>query len=110
MTVEQVLADARERVTALRFEGHPIQAASVARVVEDVAAALTEYLTTLSEAEAMLYTGRKADYLRALFAAWEARGLAMWDEPRRQRRFRRCVLEHRGNAEAARAAGERAAS
>ena len=110
MTIEQVLADARERVATLRYEGHPIQAASVARVVDDVTEALHEYLTTLSESEAMLYTGRKEDYLRARFGAWEARGLAMWDASGRHRRFRRCVLEHRGNAEAARAAGERAAS
>ena len=108
--IEQVIADTRERANALRIEGHPVQAASVDRAVTEITHCLSEYLDILTESEAMLYTGRKADYLRARFAAWEARGLAMWDERGRGRRYRRCALEHRGNADAARAAGMRAAS
>ena len=108
MTIEQVLADLRERVTMLRVEGHPVQAASVERAVEQLAAVLPEYLVVLSEGEAMTYTGRSLAYLRARFGAWHTRGLAEWRG--RVRYYRRCVLEHRGNADIAREAGRRAAA
>ena len=35
MTLEDTLADLRERVTMLRVEGHPVQAASVERAIGD---------------------------------------------------------------------------
>lgn len=106
MSVEQVLADALERAALLRSEGHPIQAATIERVVAEVKAALPEFSTWVSETDAMLFTGRKADYLRARFPFWEQRGLAAFHG--RIRFFRRCVLEHRGNPEAVRGAGRRA--
>ena len=104
--IEDVLANVAERITMLRVEGHPVQAASLDRAVAEMRAELPEYLTWLSEAEAMTYTGRKADYLRARFAGWKAREMAEWKG--KMRYFRRCVLEHRGNTDAARAAGMRA--
>jgi hypothetical protein len=107
MTFEDVLADLRERITMLRVEGHPVQAASVERAVEQLVESLPEYLSWLSETEATGYTGRTSEYLRARFARWESRGLAMWRG--RTRWYRRCVLEHRGNVAAAREAGRRAA-
>ena len=105
--LEDVLADAAERATMLRIEGHPVQASAIERVTADTRSALSEYLTWLSESEAELYTGRRQDYLRARFARWQERGLAEWRG--KVRYFRRCVLEHRGNADAAKAAGQRAA-
>lgn len=106
MTIEDVLADLRERVTMLRVEGHPVQASSVERAIEQLVATLPEFLVLLSEAEAMTYSGRSLSYLRARFGAWHARGLAEWHG--RARQYRRCVLEHRGNADIAREAGRRA--
>jgi hypothetical protein len=106
MTIEDVLANAAERTTMLRSEGHPVEAASIERVTEEVRTALGEYLTWLSESDAVLYTNRSAEYLRSRFPALEERGLARWVG--RQRYFRRCALEHRGNADAARQAGRRA--
>ena len=107
MTTEDVLADLRERITMLRVEGHPVQASSVERAIDQLVATLPEYLEWLSEADATGYTGRSAEYLRARFARWESRGLATWRG--RTRWYRRCVLEHRGNVAAAREAGRRAA-
>jgi hypothetical protein len=107
MTFEEVVADLRERVSLLRLEGHPVQAASVERAVDQLVATLPEYVSWLSESDATGYTGRTAEYLRARFARWEERGLAMWRG--RTRWYRRCVLEHRGNVAAAREAGRRAA-
>lgn len=108
MTLEQTLADLRERVTLLRMEGHPVQAASLERAIEAVRDALPEYLAFLSEAEAVTYTGRSLDYLRGRFGGWYARGLAEWRG--KARVYRRCALEHRGNADLAHAAGRRAAA
>lgn len=108
MTLEDTLADLRERVTMLRVEGHPVQAASVERAIEQLVACLPEYLVLLSEAEAVTYSGRSIAYLRSRFGAWQSRGLAEWKG--RVRYYRRCVLEHRGNADIAREAGRRAAA
>lgn len=108
MTLETTLADLRERVTMLRVEGHPVQAASVERAIEQMVACLPEYLVLLSEGDAVTYTGRSPAYLRARFGAWQSRGLAEWKG--RVRYYRRCVLEHRGNADIAREAGRRAAA
>ena len=108
MTLETTLADLRERVTVLRYEGHTIQAASVERAIEQLVACLPEYLVLLSEGDAVTYTGRSPAYLRARFGAWQSRGLAEWKG--RVRYYRRCVLEHRGNADIAREAGRRAAA
>lgn len=105
--IEQVLADAAERATMLRMEGHPIQAGAIERVLAEVRAALPEYLEWLPESAACLYTGRSPEYLRARFGRWQARGLAEFRG--RVRYFRRCALEHRGNADAIREAGRRAA-
>jgi hypothetical protein len=107
--IEQVLADAAERANTLRLEGHPVQALAIERVLDQVRAAAAEYLTWLSEPEAMAYTGRSAQWLRAHFGQWYARGLARWDSTGRARQYRRCVLRHRGNPEATRADGQRAA-
>lgn len=106
MTLEQAVADIRERVMMLRVEGHPVQAASVERALDEILATLPEYLAVLSEREAVDYSGRSVDYLRARFARWEARGLADWRG--RMRVYRQCVLEHHGNVSAAREAGRRA--
>lgn len=109
MSLEQVLADAAERVTHLKIEGHPVQAASLERLVEEVrnAEGMSEYLTWLDEGAAMLYEGRRThESLRLRFPALLDRQMAKWVG--KVRYFRRCALEHRGNADAARQAGRRA--
>lgn len=106
--LNQVLADARGEAAVLRSHGHVLQAESIEKVVEAVAGAMDDYLTLLTESEAMLFTGRKQPYLRDRFWDWQHRGLACWDEPHRRRLYRRIALEHRGNAEAAQAAGREA--
>lgn len=105
-TLEQVLQDAVKEATVLRQHGHQDQAKTLERMAEKVRASAEEYLDWLPEQLATLYTGRAVPWLRARFAGWEARGLARWAHRRRQ--YRRIVLEHRGNVDAARAAGERA--
>jgi len=104
--LEQVLADAREEAAVLRSHSHKAQAESIERVCAAVAEAMPDYLHWMTEAEAELYTGLKTAALRARFHALEERGLAKWDHDRRRRMYRRIGLEHRGNAEAAKQAGQ----
>jgi hypothetical protein len=105
-TLDQVLTDAKEQASVLRYHGHHDQARALEDFVSRVSGAASEYLAWMSETEATLYTGRTVEWLRGRFAAWEQRGLARYEH--RRRHYRRIILEHRGNAEAARAAGERA--
>ena len=105
--LNQVLTDAREQAQVLRYHGHQAQARVLEEFADRVAESAAEFLVWVSEPEAQLYTGRSVEYLRGRFAGWEARGLARREK--RQRYYRRIILEHRGNAEAARAAGQRAA-
>lgn len=105
--IEQVLADAAERATMLRVEGHPVQAQSIERLAAEVRAALSEFLDWMPESAAALYTGRSPQYLRERFGRWSERGLAEFRGT--ERYYRRCALEHRGNADAAREAGRRVA-
>lgn len=107
LAIEEILANAAERATMLRSEGHPVQAQSIERITSEVRAALGEFLTWVSEPDAITYTGRSVEYLRGRFGAWKERGLAEWRGP--VRFYRRAVLEHRGNVEAMKARGERAA-
>jgi hypothetical protein len=107
--LDQVLADARQEVVILRSNGNKLQAKTLERFADRVAASMVDYLTWLPEDRATLYSGLKAPALRSRFPSLELRGLAKWDEGGRRRLYRRQALEHRGNAEAAREAGRRAA-
>jgi hypothetical protein len=108
MTLEQLLADTAEQAAILRRHGHTGQADALTAIVEGVRQACPEFMALLSEDAASTYSGRTVAWLRARFPQWVARGLAEQVGPRRY--YRRCVLEHRGNANAARAAGRRAAA
>lgn len=109
MTLEQVLADAREDAAVLRAHGHPVQAKSVEDVVERVAGVMRGFLAILSEKEAMLRSGKGVDFFRGKFAEWESRGLAMLDT-RGRRTYREIVVPVRPDLERARLAGERGES
>lgn len=107
--LEHVLADALGEAAVLRSHGHTLQAESIEKVCEAVTTSMADYLTKLTETEAMMFTGRQQPYLRDRFTSLEQRGLAVWDEGGRRRLYRRLALEHRGNEEAAREAGRKAA-
>lgn len=106
-SLEQVLEEALKEAGVLREHGHQDQADTLERLVTKVRASAAQYLDWLPEQDAMLYTGRSVEWLRRRFKEWEERGVARWHHGRRQ--YRRIILEHRGNAEAAREAGKRAA-
>jgi hypothetical protein len=106
VTLEQVLADAREDAAALRRHGHKHDAELIEALCDKVADAAFEYLNWLTEGEAKLRSGHSAEYLRARFPQWLEQGLARWDGKKRQ--YRAVCVPQRGNREAAREAGRRA--
>jgi hypothetical protein len=107
MTLEQVLADAREEAAILRRNGHVAQSATLDRFVSAVLAAAEDYLTWLSEPEARLRSGYSTEWLRGRFARLQSQGLAKMDGKRRM--YRAVGIPQRPNLEAARMAGRRAA-
>lgn len=107
--LETVLADAREDAQGLRRHGHSTQAASIERLVDDVAAAMRSYLHVLSESEAMLRSGWSVARLKAKFPEWEAAKFAMLDA-RGKRRYREMIVPVREERATARLAGVRGES
>jgi hypothetical protein len=107
VSLDELLANWRGEAAVLRARGHVADAKLLEQCADEVADTSSEYLTWLSEREAILYSGRSVDYLRGKFEQLALRGLAKAHG--RTRYYRRACLEHRGNAEAARAAGRRAA-
>lgn len=103
----QVLADLRGEAAVLRRQGHNRQAATIEDVCDKVQDAAPDYLTWLSEDDAMLRSGRSRAYLRVRFPEYEANGMARRDG--RRRRYRACIIPRRANLDAARAAGREAA-
>jgi len=108
MTLEQVLADAREDVTRLRAHGHTAQANSIERLCEAVTDAARDYLTWYTEAEAVARSDKRAHWFRVRFAEWE--GLGMARREGRVRLYRLPVIPRRPNLEAARADARRQAA
>jgi len=91
--LEVVLADFREEAAGLRRNGHGPQADSMLRVCDEVADAARDFLSWISEREAMLRSGRGLDYFRARRQAWADDGFA--ELRGRVWHYRRCVVERR---------------
>ena len=107
MTLEEVLANAREDAQALRRHGHKHDAELIEALADKVQAAAYDFLNWLTESEARLRSGHSVEFLRARFAALEAQGLARLVDKKRQ--YRAVAIPQRANREAAREAGRRSA-
>jgi len=109
-SLEQVLADETEDIAVLRRLGHGDEADIRSRVVERVRAASEDFISWLTEREAMLWSGKKGDWFRSHRPAWERDGHARRSEHNaRTWLYRRCVLPRGASIDAARADAERAA-
>ena len=106
MTLEQVLADAREDAKVLERAGHVRDARLLGGLVERVAHAAADYLVWLNEREAHLRSGRSVAWLRSRFPEWERQGHAKLDG--RRRMYRTLIVPTRADTAAAYAAGRRA--
>ena len=94
--LEQVLADELKDAAVLRRRGHEHDASLIERIVDRVRAASEEYVTWLSESEAMMRSGRSSGWLRARFVEWQSRKLARYN-PRRKREYREVVVPQRAH-------------
>jgi hypothetical protein len=108
-TLEDTISEARARALVLKVEGHGAQAAAIERVCTEIerARGFEEYLCWLPEDEAVIYTNRTVEFLRARFGHWEQRSLAQLVG--RTRFYRRCALESRAPNQAAFTAGRHVA-
>jgi hypothetical protein len=103
--LERVLADFREDAAVLRRRGHASQADTIESVCNAVRDAAIDFVTWISEGEAMMRSGRGADYFRSRRQLWSEDGLA--EQRGRTWYYRRCVVERRKLASITRAEARR---
>lgn len=108
--LETLIADYREDAAALHRMMNTHDALLIERFCDEVSAAAEDYITFLSDTEAVLWSGYTKDWLRQQFPRWERDGHAkVREHGKRDRLYRRCILPRRANVGAARADAVRAA-
>lgn len=103
----QLLADWRGEAAVLRRRGDARAAELLEQCATEVDTVAADYLTWLSETEAMLRSGRARPWLRTRFAEWQREGHARWRG--RERQYRALVVPRRAQVVAAQQAGAEAA-
>lgn len=106
-TPEQVITDWRGHAQVLRARGHGHDAALLEQCADEITTALGAFLVWVSEADAMLKSGRQIDYFRSRFAEWAAQSVPMAELRGRHRWYRSLIVPQRTHASAARMAGLR---
>jgi hypothetical protein len=98
------LADWRSDADALDRQDQAADAEKLRRQCDAVTKSAEDYLTFLSEKEAVLWSGYSKVWLRQRFPAWQRLGHAKTRERGKgDRLYRRCVLPRRADLAAARA-------
>src|SRR6185312_9083122 len=105
-SLEQAIADARERASEARRLREDRLAAVLEDVIEPIARAAEDLLVWLPEDDAMLRSAHARPWLRARFAGWMAQGHARMRNGRRE--YLQVVVPRRANPSAAREAGREA--
>lgn len=103
----QILTDWRGDAAVLRRHGKHELADQLERCADAVTASAAEWLTWLSETDAMLRCDRSREWLRGRFASWERDGHARLVG--RQRQYRAAVVPRHHSMTSARHAGAEAA-
>ena len=102
-----VIASWRADAIVLRRNGQALLAKRLDDCAEAVEQSAAEWLTWLSESDAMLRSGRSRDWLRAQFSAWEREGHATLQG--RNRMYRAVIVPRSHSVNRARQAGAEAA-
>ena len=105
-SLEQALADTRGDAAILRKRGHAHDAELLESLCDRFARAAEDYLTRLTEEQAMLQSGHSRSWLRSRFSEWEQAGHA--GREGRRRWYRAVLIPRRGHADLAYQAGRRA--
>lgn len=109
-TLEQVIADVRGELPILRRRGSKQVADAIEEVIDRVAAAARDYLTFVSEQDAMMRSDRSQEWLRARYPQWERQGNARRNPHNpRERQYRLLIIPLSAQTEAARADARRRA-
>lgn len=108
LELAQVIADAREQAQVLRAAGHEGQARYVEQLLDRVKGASEDYLTWLSESDAIVKSGLAERTLRHRFRELLDCGLARYGDGRK-REYRACAIPPRPDIAAARARGRQVA-
>lgn len=105
--LSDVLDAWRSDAAVLRRAGHETEAVMCERMAGEVEASAEEWVTFVTEADAMLRSGRSAAWHRGRFAEWERDGHARIRS--KLRYYRLAIIPRRYDITDARAAGAAAA-
>ena len=108
VSVEEVMADAREEAMTLARYGHKDGAAGIEAILDKLSEPLREYLTWHDERGAALLSGKPKSYFHTRFREWERRGLARCLK-RGHREYREVVIPKMMDLDDVQADAERAA-
>ena len=103
--LETVLADWHEKASVLRAVKHAHDAELIDAICDEVTRSAEDYLRFLSESDAMLRSGKSAEWLRARFTEWSDQGHA--EKRKTVRYYRAIVVPRRPDLESARDQGRR---
>lgn len=104
----QVLSVWRAEASVLKKHKQHALASQLDRCADDVEEAASDWLTWLSESDAMIRSGKSRDWLRGHFSEWERDGHAKLHG--RERRYRRVIVPVKRTLSQARDAGVAAAN
>ena len=109
-SLEQVLADARGELPFMRKRRGAWDAQAVEDFIDRVARAAHEYMTFISEQDAVIRSNRAPAWLRARYPLWERMGHARRNPSKpRERQYRLVIIPLAAQTEAARADARREA-
>lgn len=92
LELDQILADVLSEAAVLTRNDGKFTVARVEEMVRDIKLALREYLTFVSEAEAIVRSSHKEPWFRQRFPEWERQGHARWDEKHKSKRQYRLLI------------------
>jgi hypothetical protein len=96
-SIEDVLDVYQQEAAILARRGHVNEAHLITSICQDITAALDDYLTWLSEANAQLRSGHGIAWLRDKFSDWEAAGHARMRSGKRE--YRQIIVPQRRHTE-----------
>jgi len=109
-SVDTALADARALVTNLRRYAQRQLADELEEIVQRLDRTTHDYRLFVPERDAMVRSGKSAEWFKARFPEWQRQGNARANPTNpRERQYRLCVVPVVADVEGARASARRAA-
>jgi hypothetical protein len=110
LELEQLFADVLSEAAVLHAHREKFSPERIEAFVRDVKLCLTDYLTFISEPEAIVRSAHSATWFRQRFPEWERQGHARWSpKNKKQRTYRVMIVPLASDENDIRAAARRAA-